>query len=182
MIFDDPRQENIDKHLFATPGHHAYAVVDGAALPGLLPRLYNYPADYCCLFRGELLPELAAMAPYLIKLAPYTPITEWLLNSKGSHSGIFAVIPDALDFNAVHTHFRRFLRVIGPDNQALYFRYYDPRVMSEYLPGCTPEQTQTVFGPVKYYLLEDPEQQTQLYWASDQGVEHQSLTPVPKPA
>lgn len=180
-IFDQPEEIALREQLFSTPGHHAYAIVDGAAAPGLLQRLNNTPIDYRCLFRGELDPALADAAPYLVRLQQYTPITEWLLTARDGDLGIFALLPESLDFNTVHRHFRRFLRVSGPDNQVLYFRYYDPRVMHAYLPTCTPEQAAIVFGPVKYYLLEDPEEHTQLYWASDQGVEQTSLIPEPAP-
>jgi len=159
------------------PGHHAYAIVDGAATPGLLPRLSNHSADYRCLFRGELDSALAEAAPYLIQLKQYTAITEWLITTRGNHQNIFALIPDNQDFNAVHKHFRGFLRISGPDNQALYFRYYDPRVMHQFLADCRPEQTQTLFGPVKAYLVEDPAADVQRYWVGHQGIEHQPYSP-----
>jgi hypothetical protein len=56
-------------------------------------------------------------------------------------------------------HFRRFLRVKDARDKVLYFRYYDPRVLRAYLPGCTPGDLHAVFGPVLTYLVEsrDPE-------------------------
>jgi hypothetical protein len=36
----------------------------------------------------------------------------------------------------------------------LLFRYYDPRVLRVYLPTCLPNELETVFGPVKAYLVE----------------------------
>ena len=130
--FNSPQETALRKRLFQTPNHHAYAIVDGAASPELLPKLNNSPAEYACLFQGELIPELATAAPYLIKLTQYTPITEWLIISKGLNHNIFAVVPDRVDFITLYRHFRTFLRVRGDENEMLYFRYYDPLVMQEF--------------------------------------------------
>ena len=53
--------------------------------PDYYPDSINYPADYYCLFRGELLPKLAASVPYLIKLAPYTPHQHLISKREKSH-------------------------------------------------------------------------------------------------
>jgi hypothetical protein len=51
-------------------------------------------------------------------------------------------------------HFRRFLTVHDSDGKPLLFRYYDPRVLRVYLPTCTAEELQTIFGPVLCFLQE----------------------------
>ncbi|NOZ54348.1 MAG: DUF4123 domain-containing protein [Gammaproteobacteria bacterium] len=176
MHFDKQRNA-INEQLFSDQALQAYAVVDGASASGLVQKLNNWGTDYACLFSGELAPELRETAPYLLKLAPYAHATEWLLNNWGGHVGILAVIPKEIDFKAVRKHFRGFLIVISPDKERLYFRYYDPRVLRLYLPTCTLEEIQKVFGPVKHYLLEGKENDVQLYWPSSIGVEHNALVP-----
>ena len=61
------------------------------------------------------------------------------------------------DFIDVRGHFRTFLMVYDPDNEPVYFRYYDPRVLRAYLPTCNKAETATLFGPVSYYLAESEE-------------------------
>ena len=36
----------------------------------------------------------------------------------------------------------------------MYFRWYDPRVLSVYLPTCTAEEFAAIFGPVAAFFLE----------------------------
>jgi hypothetical protein len=36
----------------------------------------------------------------------------------------------------------------------MLFRYYDPRVLSVYLPTCNPEEVTSLFGPVSRFLME----------------------------
>lgn len=170
------RRAAIDELLFGIPGRQAYAVVDGASMPGLLQKLANYPADHCCLLRGELPQELADAAPYLIKLELYDHITEWLLNVWDHHAGIFAVVDAQMSFDAVRRHFRRFLVISGPGNARLYFRYYDPRILRVCLPTCNVAQTEFIFGPVDLYITAGNEPRTiAKFWSGKDGVHHQQL-------
>ena len=133
-----------------------YAVLDGASVPELPQVLYREAVRSECLFRGKLEPDVAQTAPYLVELKPEAPFTDWLLSEGwGKHWGIFAV--SQADFIKLRGHFRTFLMVYDPDNEPLYFRYYDPRVFRAYLPTCNKAETATLFGPVSYYLAESAE-------------------------
>ena len=132
-----------------------YAVLDGAAIPDLLDELYanGERPEFACLYRGELEPDIAAVAPYLVRLDPESAFTDWLLtHGWGKHFGIFA--RSAAGLEMVRRHFRKFLRVKGPEGNILYFRYYDPRVLRVYLPTCVAAETETLFGPVECYMAE----------------------------
>ncbi|MCF6345803.1 MAG: DUF4123 domain-containing protein [Thiomicrorhabdus sp.] len=59
--------------------------------------------------------------------------------------------------------------------QSLYSRYYDPRVFTRFLPSCQPNQLQTIFGPVKAYLVEDSATDMQRYWVDNQQIKHEPL-------
>lgn len=133
--------------------HHVFAVLDGASNPDLVYRLYEHQPPHVCLYRGELEPDLAECAPYLVQLSPNTPFTDWIITEGwGRHCGIFA-ITDA-DLRSLRKHFRTFLMVKNPDGDPIYFRYYDPRVLGLYLPTCTIGELRHVFGPVRRYLCE----------------------------
>ena len=147
--------EQLHEHLFSEQETQVYAILDGAAIPNLLPSLEANEAEYLCLYRGELDPELAATAPYLVVLKPKTALTKWVLSGFGQHWGIFAVTSS--NRRDMRKHFRKFLMVYDLDGKPLYFRYYDPRVLRIYLPTCNSEETQMVFGPVMAYFLEGEE-------------------------
>ena len=139
--------------LFSAEQLNAYALLDGAVMPDLPTSLYQYEAPNECLYRGEIDPELASYAPYLVPLTAEAPFTEYVLEGWGQHWGVFAL--STADLRTLRTHFRKFLMVHDPEGQPLYFRYYDPRVLRVFLPTCTAAELDTVFGPVARYVLED---------------------------
>ena len=145
----------ITQHLFAIPETTVYAILDGASVPRLPQTLEQMGVESECLFRGELDPELALVAPYLaVMQQPGHPFTDWLFQEGwGQHWGVFAI--SKADFRGLRMHLRTFLKVYGPDLKPLYFRYYDPRVLRTYLPTCNEQELQTVFGPVLRYIVED---------------------------
>jgi len=142
------------QQLFAVPETTVYAILDGASVPQLPQTLARLGAEAECLYRGELEPDMAQVAPYLAVVPFDHPFTDWLLQEGwGKHWGVFAI--SKADFRDLRMHLRTFLKVYGPDLTPLYFRYYDPRVLCTYLPTCNEQELRTVFGPVLRYLLED---------------------------
>jgi hypothetical protein len=146
--------QSVTHRLFGDDGMSVYAVLDGAAIPNLLDELYELESEFACLYRGELEPDIAQVAPYLVQLDDEPDFTEWLIEEGwGKHWGIFAL--SDVDLRTMRKHFRRFLTVYDPDGKPMLFRYYDPRVLRLYLPTCTSEELTTVFGPIEWFLLED---------------------------
>jgi hypothetical protein len=81
--------------------------------------------------------------------------------------GVFAVT-DA-DLGTLRRHFRRFLRVLDPSGQQMYFRYYDPRVLRAFLPTCSPGQLREFFGPIKAYGIPDADSGDVLLYTTGEG-------------
>ena len=147
--------EQLHQYIFSTQDTLIYAILDGASIPNLLSNLESYAAEHVCLFRGELEPELAQTAPYLVLLKPKTAFTNWILSGFGRHWGIYAESRSSM--MEMRKHFRKFIMVYDRAGKPLYFRYYDPRVLRTYLPNCNSEKTQTIFGPVIKYYMEGEE-------------------------
>jgi len=147
-------REQLHQLLFSQEDISTYAVLDGASVPDLLPKLAEAKEEWACLYRGELEPDMAEVAPYLVKLRAESPFTDWLLSEGwGNHWGIFALTQTGLE--ALRRHFRHFLRVKDPSSRVLYFRFYDPRVLRVYLPTCNRAEIKTLYGPVRTYIAED---------------------------
>ena len=158
----------IVQHLFAVPETTVYAILDGASVPELPQALERFEVESECLFRGDLEPGLALVAPYLAVAQPSHPFTEWLLQEGwGKHWGVFAI--SKADFRDLRMHLRTFLKVYGPDLTPLYFRYYDPRVLRTYLPACNEQELRTVFGPVLRYIVEDEDPTALLKFWPEEG-------------
>jgi len=171
--------DELKAELFAPDDANVFAVLDGASVPDLLDRLYAPDApEWECLYRGELAPDMAEVAPYLVALEPDHDFTDWLLaKGWGAHWGIFATGPGEL-FD-LRQHFRRFLRVAGPEGESLYFRYYDPRVLRVYLPTCNAEELAELFGEVLgSYMMEDEAAAGVLRFQNESGQLKQTEHPL----
>ncbi|HEY0077407.1 MAG TPA: DUF4123 domain-containing protein [Pyrinomonadaceae bacterium] len=167
----------LSQQLFSEEVANLYVVLDGASVPELLPKLYDMHPEFECLYRGELKPDIAEVAPYLVRLEPDSDFTHWVVERGwGKHWGIF-VAADA-DMRTMRRHFRTFLIVYDDTGKPLYFRYYDPRVLRLYLPTCNEEELRAVFGPVSSYMLEDESPATMLRFQYVQGALKQEKRPL----
>ena len=143
----------VHSRLFASLSHNVFAILDGASVPELLKHLRLDSPEYCCLSSGDLAPDLAQTAPYLVRLLPNAPFTRWLLREGwNQHWGIFAVA--ASDLRQLRTHFRKLLRVKLPDGEQVHFRYYDPRVFHAFIPTCDHDELRFIFGSVRRFIYE----------------------------
>lgn len=154
-----------------------YAVLDGARNAHIYPAIQKSSFQFECLYRGELDPDLAQAAPYLLRLERDMPFTHWLVaEGWGNSWGIFLLATASL--REMRQHLRKFLMVYGPDGKPLYFRYYDPRVLRVYLPTCNAEELGTFCGPVRHYMLEDDDSKTLLRFTPASGSLQREKLPV----
>lgn len=126
-----------------------YAVLDACDEPRVPLKVRDIrPERAASLYRGAAAEDLAAIAPYLVRAD--AELVEWIATNLWTAPwGIFAV-SDA-GFDALRTHFRKFLLVDAPDGDKWYFRFYDPRVLARFLPTCDAVQLTDFFGPVTAY-------------------------------
>lgn len=162
-------KNKIHQNLFYDPGFDVYAVLDGASIDGLPQELWEYEPEHCCLYRGEIEPDMAEVAPYLVKLDPDSDFTDKVISQGwGNHWGIYVKVPAGLGLGVLRRHFRGFLMVIDDVGNHVYFRYYDPRVLNLYLPTCVAEELDVVFGPVLNFLAEDSKKNLLInYWVNE---------------
>lgn len=144
-----------------------YVVLDGASVPDLQLKLYEMRPQSVCLYRGEPEPDIAEVAPYLVRIVPGDEFTNWILNEGwGKHWGIFA--QSRYSLTEMRKHFRSFLTVHDESGKPLLFRYYDPRVLRDFLPACNGVELKTFFGRISNFVFEDKNPQTLLnYYLQD---------------
>lgn len=153
MTNNDQRLAVFQQALYSHKDCKVYAVLDGASVPNLQQLFIDHKVEHVCLYRGELEPDMAEVAPYLAHLPADSAFTRQFLEEGWNHHwGVLALSKS--DLRVLRTHFRKFLMVYDPDGKPLYFRYYDPRVLRIYLPTCNAEELKTVFGPVEAFVLE----------------------------
>lgn len=152
--------ESIQAEIFRE-GSATFVVLDGASVPGLLNKLAQWQPQVECLYSGQIKPDLAEVAPYLVLIEPESDFAKWVLSEGwGKHWGIFAIAEEGL--RAMRQHFRRFLTVHDESGKPLLFRYYDPRVLRTFLPTCNAQELAEIFGPVQCYVAEGEEPDTAL--------------------
>ncbi|HEY6330931.1 MAG TPA: DUF4123 domain-containing protein [Blastocatellia bacterium] len=162
------QSEKISRQLFANEEASVFAVLDGASASGLLDKLYGLQPEFECLYRGEIEPDIAYVAPYLVRLDADSEFARWTISQGwGRHWGIF--VTSSEDFRALRRHLRMFLVVYDADGRPLRFRYYDPRVLRTYLPTCTTGELSTIFGPVSSYIAEATDPHTMLRFSVNSG-------------
>lgn len=135
-----------------------WAIVD----PARDPRVFNLIArcylEKCCLFAGDLSPELERVAPHLVQVSPRDSASDGLLKLGWRQAwGIFLQSDDSM--KSLRRHLRTLLRVRDETGRYFLFRYYDPRILRVYLPTCRSGELRTVFGSsiIKFYMeAEDP--------------------------
>jgi hypothetical protein len=153
-------KEKLREHL-VNNSTRLYCVLDGASVPELPKRLYESQVPNFCLFSGDLEPDMIYVAPYVALLSPGNPFTDRVFSqSWGKHWGIFVQSRHSL--NAMHRHFRALVNVYDENANAMIFRYYDPRVIRDFLPTCTPEELETFFGKAESFFAESADGQNLL--------------------
>ena len=162
-------KQAVETYLFAADDNLTFAVLDGASIPELLEKIHALQPKSECLHTGELEPDMAEVAPYLVQLEPDSDFTNWVVAiGWGKHWGIFAQTP--ADFRTMRLHFRRCLVVYNTEGRPLMFRYYDPRVLRPHLPNCKADELKALFGQIVSYVVEDEDPKAALRFSVESGV------------
>lgn len=139
-----------------------YAILDCCDAPVAYAKVREMDESQAvCLYRGKLKPDVLAEAPYLVRATP--DLVDWIQKTVWKTPwGIFVVANTEL--RSLRKHFRRFFTVADDKGDAVYFRYYDPRVLSVYLPTCIDEELRFFLGPVLAFGVADPKAATVTYF------------------
>ncbi len=161
------KTEKLQQHLI-NDTTRLYCVLDGASVPNLPMRLFETGARNFCLFKGDLKPDMLYMAPYVIQLKPGDQMTEWVLGEGfGKHWGIF--VHSRHKIAEMRRHFRSIVNAYDERGNSMTFRFYDPRVLSRFLPTCTPEELDAFFGNVDTFFAEAEDGENLLSFKVENG-------------
>jgi hypothetical protein len=151
-----------------------YALLDAARSPAVLETLERLDIPRVSLFQGRYAQELAAAAPYLVELVEDAPFLETLAEKAWGNSwGVFCV--SAMPLEILRRHLRSLLYADTPDG-IRFFRFYDPRVLRDFLPVYSLEMAERFFGPVDEFLLEAQNPETLLrFTLGENGVECETI-------
>lgn len=162
------RREAVLDALFSTlePRQQIWAILDGARDDRVYSTFDMFSADKCCLYAGELEPEIKTVAPYLVQIDREDRWTRYLIDKGWGESwGVF--LRASASLSELRRHLRRFLIVLDDRGRRRIFRYYDPRVLRGYLPTCLTGELRFVFGPIDEYLIESEDASRVLRFSFD---------------
>ncbi len=146
-----------------------WMIVDSAQdrrIFGLL--LECFYSSVSSLFATPLPPQIESVAPYLVPLDYDDKKTrKFLSNAWGNRWGVFIRCDTSQD--RLRRHLRSFVSVRDPRGQRLLFRYYDPRILRTYLPTCSSQELEYVFGPIECFLSESKVVENMIEFRFDRG-------------
>jgi hypothetical protein len=151
-----PREGTLEDLRRMAAAGRLWAILDACDEPLVPPKVTELgPERAISLFRPPAEHEQWNVAPYLARVAE--PLLAWIVQNLWPKPwGVFAICDEG-DLHALRKHFRRFLIVQDPEGEAMYFRYYDPRILPVFLPSCQPGELKAFFGPLQGYAIGNPE-------------------------
>lgn len=154
-----------------------YVVLDAARQPDGPEQFQHSDARSESLFAGELGGKLKEVAPYLVEFRARSAFARWWFEQWGHSVGIMAEAPVRLE--ELRQHFRTLLIVRDEQRRKFYFRFYDPRVLREFVPKCTAEEVKRFFGPIAAIYCEGQGGEELLTFRPDQRGVSIKHSPVP---
>jgi hypothetical protein len=152
-----------------------FILIDAARLDDNIYKAKQLNAQHDSLYRGRSEEALNSVAPYLFSYEKNSEFALWVReNGWGNSWGIYVISNSGME--ALHKHLRKFLIVKTEDNEEMYFRFYDPRVLRIFLPTCDKMQLTEFFGPIQYFIMEDEDPNYALLFSFENGqLEKQQL-------
>ncbi len=137
-------------------GDPLFALLDAARDPGVLAAIQASDQSSQSLYEGPEADDLAEYGPYLVGLADGgATLSRLVAAGWGQSWGVY--LTSQADLATIRHHFRHYLKVEIPGARTALFRFYDPRVLREFLACWTPDQIESFCGPVSCFALEDAE-------------------------
>jgi hypothetical protein len=145
-----------------------YAIIDTARDRRAFSFLEKTDCDYEILYPQRFAFDLDNRGPHLVSVRPGSTCFEPLISAGwGNNWGIYVAGPS--DFATVRRHLRRLLFVKLHDGQQVLFRFYDPRVLRDYLPSCNGDELDQFFGPLTTIYLETGDDRELLCFSMDRS-------------
>jgi hypothetical protein len=136
-----------------------YALLDACDEPLVWPKVYSLDSEkVASLFSGPAGRDFYEIAPY-VAVADQA-LVDWIVDNLLDRPwGYFVVVDESITLLRLRKHFRRFMMATGPQGKDLYFRFYDPRVVTVFAKSFSAETVGRFFGPLHSVLLFDEDKQ-----------------------
>ncbi len=132
-----------------------FLMVNAAADESITARLAMADIDLAkhSLWKEDASSAPARWAPYLVPISVGAPLFSVLVDS-GWGKGWLSLLASSAAVDDLIAHFRKFLKVQMDGTGGIYFRFYDPQVLREFLSSGSAAEVEMFFGPVTEWFLE----------------------------
>lgn len=121
-----------------------YAIIDAASEPDIFTMLEELDPPASCLYSEPIQPEIAELAPYLVEATP--EVRKWL-SQRDTPWGIYVYTQATM--RELRQHLRKYLMVMIPgQDKPVFWRYYDPRNVWDFLEILTDWERFCFLGPI----------------------------------
>lgn len=157
-----------------------FAILDASSDARVLTLLAQSKDEYQSLYDEPGGDRLAKVAPYLVRPGKDSLLLDSLV-LEGWSKGWGVYLTCDREFQELRRHLQRFLEVHFPDGKQIYFRFYDPLVLSGFLSAASADDASHFFGPVRQYVMEDEKPDRLLQFSNTgQGVEKKTILLLPR--
>ena len=133
---------------------HKFLLLDAARVEDNIRIARELNSSNVSIYKGTIDEELNDIAPFLFTYNDDSEFATWYFkNGWGNSWGL--IIESEYQIEETLNHFQKILIVKTEDDQEIYFRFYDPRVLRIFLPTCDSNQLKELFGPVECFICED---------------------------
>ena len=143
-----------------------YAVLDACDAEWVPPLVDGMGEEHAVsLYRGDPEETFWAVAPYLVSVDP--ALLRWITEHAALQDDAWGILLLAdVSLPELRRHLRSFLRVLAPNGEPMYFRFYDPRLLPAFLATCTSDELARFFGAASAFIVpaeDDPQRFRRLY-------------------
>lgn len=148
-----------------------YAVVDGARVPNLEQKVDELDDRAKCLFTGNIAEELGDNAPWLIQLEDGDRLLREMM-SRGDkpipwmmwENAPAIYIRSPLPFDDLWKHLRKFTALRDEAGRLMYFRFWDCRILSDFLIAHEHDGADAFFKDVSSVVVFHSRECARLSW------------------
>lgn len=154
-----------------------FILVDTARLELPLEDQKFLNEEYLYLPIEESGDQIKEISPLIFRFSANSKFCEWFyLNCWGGFCGVL-ISAKTFSIYDLFGHFKNFLTIQTEDNEVLYFRFYDPRVLKIFLPTCDQNQLLEFFGPIESFICEgDTKEEAIRFWHQNGTLMQEVLT------
>lgn len=175
---------NALRTVYTVREEHLLVFLDAAHVQNLHVMLRELNVQHLPLFRESPQENIIHVTPFIARFSPSETFLHWMtMNPVVLETALVCTSTAPLD--QTHAHLRRFLLTKDDTGRQVYFRFWDPRVISPFLQSSTPEERRWFCGPIRAFAYYDKsrfltESKVQfLHWRMPPELAATPLKPLP---